>query len=221
LPQQFVATDLLALLQSQGHVDVVPRVTEAVDGRDGGDDDDVLAREQRARRGVAQSVDLVVDRRVLVDERVRLLDVRLGLVVVVVGDEVLDGVVREEVPELLVELGRQRLVVGDDQRGLLDLIDHPRDGVCLARAGDAEERLLVHPLPVAVGQLLDGLGLVARRVERRVDPERVIDVGTVDGKWTAGVTHWDQLGLDELEKCVLRVRGSRGSSPSERPNSEG
>jgi hypothetical protein len=42
-----------------------------------------------------------------------------GLVVVVVADEVLDRVVGEQRLELAVELGGQRLVVGQDQRGAL------------------------------------------------------------------------------------------------------
>ena len=75
--------------------------------------------QQRVRRRVAHAVDLVVDERVLLDVRVRRGDVRLGLVVVVVADEVLDGVVGEELLELAVELRRQRLVVRDDQRGPL------------------------------------------------------------------------------------------------------
>ena len=60
-------------------------------------------------------------RRVLLDVRVRRRHVGLGLVVVVVRDEVLDGVVREELLELAVELRRQRLVVRDDQRRHVEL----------------------------------------------------------------------------------------------------
>ena len=70
----------------------------------------------------AQAVDLLVDVGVLLDVGVVLRDVGLGLVVVVVGDEVLDGVVREELAELGVELGGQRLVVGQHQRRPLDLL---------------------------------------------------------------------------------------------------
>ena len=54
--------------------------------------------------------------RVLLDVEVGLRDVRLGLVVVVVGDEVLDRVVREELPELVAELRGERLVVRDHER---------------------------------------------------------------------------------------------------------
>ena len=75
---------------------------------------------------VPQPVDLLVDRGVLLDVDVLLRDVRLGLVVVVVADEVLDRVVGEELLELAVELGRERLVVREHQRRLLDLLDHVR-----------------------------------------------------------------------------------------------
>ncbi len=121
---------------------------------------------------VAQTVDLVVDRAVLLDVRVARRDVRLGLVVVVVADEVLDPVVGEELAELVGELGGQRLVGGEHERGPLHLLDRPGDGGALARAGDAEQRLeAVAPLD-ALGQLLDGRGLVAGGLEVGDDLER-------------------------------------------------
>ena len=122
--------------------------------------------------GVAQAVDLVVHRRVLLDVGVARRDVGLGLVVVVVGDEVLDPVLREELPHLVGQLGGERLVGGDDQRGPLGLLDRPGDGGGLARPGDAEEGLeAVAPLD-ALGQRGDGLGLVAGRLEVGDDLER-------------------------------------------------
>ena len=82
---------------------------------------------------VAQPVDLVVDRRVLLDVGVARRHVGLGLVVVVVADEVLDPVVGEELAELVGQLGGQRLVGRDHQRRALHLLDGPRDGGALAR----------------------------------------------------------------------------------------
>ena len=55
----------------------------------------------------------------LLDVGVGARHVGLGLVVVVVGDEVLDRVVGEEALELAVELGGQRLVGREDQRRAL------------------------------------------------------------------------------------------------------
>ena len=54
--------------------------------------------------------------RVLLDVEVGLRDVRLGLVVVVVRDEVLDRVAGEELAELVAELRGERLVVRDHER---------------------------------------------------------------------------------------------------------
>ena len=94
LAQQLVAIDTSRRGCSSCMLLVVDlRRAEAVDAGDRGDDDHVAAREQRRRRGVAEAVDLVVDRGVLLDVEVAARDVGLRLVVVVVGDEVLDRVV--------------------------------------------------------------------------------------------------------------------------------
>ena len=140
---------------------VLQRRTEAVDARDRGDDDGVASGEQRGGRGVAQAIDLVVDRGVLLDERVRGRHVGLGLVVVVVGHEVLHPVLGEELLELVGELRGERLVGGDHESGTLECLDRPGDGGALARAGDAEQRLEPVAGLDARGELLDGLGLIA------------------------------------------------------------
>src|SRR5581483_4634827 len=90
---------------------------------------------------------------VLLDVQVGLRDVGLGLVVVVVGDEVLDGVAREELAELVAELRGERLVVRDHERRL-------------ARAGCAEERLVALAGAEALAERRDRRGLVARRPVR-------------------------------------------------------
>ncbi|CAM5533100.1 hypothetical protein SALBM217S_00878 [Streptomyces griseoloalbus] len=108
--QQLVAVDLVADAQRDHAVHVLLRGAQAVDAGDGRDHDDVAAGEQRVGRRVAQPLDLLVDRGVLLDVGVRLRDVRLGLVVVVVRDEVLDRVVRQKLAELVGQLGGEGLV---------------------------------------------------------------------------------------------------------------
>ena len=107
---------LMPFVEEEHHPVIRLGRSEAVDARHRRDDERVAPLEQRARRGVPHPVDLFVDRRFLLDVGVGLRDVRLRLVVVVVRDEVLDGVVREEPLELLVELRRQRLVVREHER---------------------------------------------------------------------------------------------------------
>jgi len=170
-PQHRVPRDLHALLEGQGHAEVGLGGADAVDAGDAGHDDHVAARQDGARGRVAQLVDLLVDRRVLLDVGVRRRDVGLGLVVVVVADEVLDGVLREEGLEFLVELRREGLVVGDDQGGPLDGLDDVGHRKGLARAGDPEQDLVRMPPLDPPGQLLDGLGLVTPGLEIGNEPE--------------------------------------------------
>ena len=92
--------------------------------------------------GVAQLVDLLVDVGVLLDVHVLGGHVGLRLVVVVVAYEVLYGVAGEELLELGVELGGQRLVVAHHQRGAAQAGDDVGHGEGLAAAGDAQQRLV-------------------------------------------------------------------------------
>ena len=102
---------------------------------------DVVAFQQRARRRMAHAVDLLVDGGFLLDIGVGARDVGLRLVVVVIGDEVLDRVVGEERLELAIELRRQRLVRRQDQRRALRRLDDLGHRESLAGAGDAEQHL--------------------------------------------------------------------------------
>jgi hypothetical protein len=65
-------------------------------------------------------LDVLIDRGVLLDVGVTRGNVGLGLVIVVVGNKVLDSVLRKEFAEFAVQLGRQRLVMGQDERRALD-----------------------------------------------------------------------------------------------------
>ena len=112
---------------------------------------------------MAQPVDVVVPGRVLLDVEVGLRDVRLGLVVVVVGDEVLDRVRREELAELVAELRGERLVVRDHERRALQLLDDPGHRRRLAGAGGAEQRLVALARLEGARDLLDRPRLVAGR----------------------------------------------------------
>ena len=145
---------------------IVDRGAEAVDARHRGHDDDVATLEQGVRRGMPQPVDLVVARRVLLDVGVAPGQVRLGLVVVEVADEVLDGVLGEELAELGVQLGGERLVVGQDQRRLVVVGDRPGERRGLARAGRPEQRLVADAVGQTRAEPLDRGRLVAGRLER-------------------------------------------------------
>ena len=201
----------LALVEAvaDGHLEGHRRVgldrADTVDAGDRGDDDDVVALEQGAGGGVAHPVDLLVDRGLLLDEGVRARHVGFRLVVVVVGDEVFDGVIREEVLELAVELRRQRLVGRQHEGRALGALDDVGGGEGLAGAGDAEQHLGL----VVVGNAGDEVGDRRRLVAHR----RVVG-GEAEGDAALGLVRaMGAMGQPDL--AVLDQRIALGDQPVE------
>ena len=163
--------------QGQNHLVVFVRIADAVDGRDGGDDDDVAPLHQRLGARQAHLLDMLVDRRVLLDEQVALRHVGFRLVVIVVADEVFDRVLREELAKLAVQLRGQRLVGREDDGRPAHAGDHVGHRVGLARTGHAEQGLEGQAVGYAFGQLGDRGRLVAGRQEGLVQLERRVGKG--------------------------------------------
>ena len=90
------ARDGIAFFEHEHHAVVRLGRADAVDAGDGGDDDDVAALEERASGAHAELIELIVDGGFFFDVGVARRDVGFGLVVVVVADEIFDGVRREE-----------------------------------------------------------------------------------------------------------------------------
>ena len=169
LADQLVARHRHARTQGDHHPLVFGRVAHRIDARHRGDDDHIPPLAQRRRRAVAQALDLLVDGGILFDIGIGGGDVRLRLVIIVVGDEVLDRAVRKELAKLGAELRGQRLVVRDDQRWALHALDDGGHRIGFARTGDAQQHLTGHAALNALRQRLDGLRLVALRLERRFE----------------------------------------------------
>ena len=83
------------------------------------------------------------------------------MVVVVVGNEILDRVVGKKLAELAVKLRRKRLVGREHDRRALDCLDYLcyREG--LAGTGDAKQRLVTEARFNAVHQRFYGSRLIA------------------------------------------------------------
>jgi hypothetical protein len=169
--QQALPLDLLADGQPEGHRRIGLDRPDAIDAGHRGDNDHVVALQQRPCRRVAHAVDLLVDRAFLLDIGVGSRDIGLGLVIIVIGDEIFHRIVGEQRPHLAIELRRQRLVRREDQCRPLDLADHMRGGEGLARPGDAEQHLVAFAIPDSGDKLDNGLRLVAGRVELRLQVE--------------------------------------------------
>ena len=162
--QEGVALEGHAPVHRHHHVLIIARRAQAVDAGNRGHDQHVLAGEQRTHGREPVALDLIVDGGILLDVRVGARDVGLGLVVVEIGNEILDRVVREEGLELGVQLRGQCLVVGNDQGRLADGGDDVRHGEGFAGACHTEQGLVAVAGLQRFEQLRDGLALIALRL---------------------------------------------------------
>ncbi len=177
LGEELGAVDALPGRERERHLRIGLDRADAVDAGDRGDDHGVAPLEDGAGRRMAHAVDLLVDRGFLLDIGVGPRHIGLGLVVVVVGDEILDRVLGEEALHLAIELRRQRLVGSEDERRALGALDDMRHGEGLARAGDPEQHLIALAAVDAGGELDDRLRLVARGLELGMDDEALAALG--------------------------------------------
>ena len=138
---------------------------DAIDTGHRGHDDHIVPFQQRPRCRVAHAVNLFVDLAFFFDIGVRPRHVCLGLIIIIVGHEVFDRIVRKEPFEFTIQLRRQCFVGRKDDRRSLSFLDHLGHGECLARAGRAQQNLILFPAQHTSRQLLDRGGLVACRLK--------------------------------------------------------
>ena len=97
---------LLTHDQILGHGGVGLNGPNPVNARHRGDDDHVITLEQGAGGRMAHPVDLFVDLALFFDKGVRARHIGLGLIIVVIADEIFNGIVREKPLKLAIELRR-------------------------------------------------------------------------------------------------------------------
>ena len=143
------------------HIFIIDGAAQSVNAGYRRHNDHVIPLGKRRRRRMAQLIDLIVNRRVFFNVGIRGRNIRLGLIIVIVGDKILHRVLREKFLELGIKLGRQGFIVGNDQRRLVQRLDDVCHGKGLAGAGNAQQRFKLIPFLKALNQVGDGLRLVA------------------------------------------------------------
>ncbi len=89
-------------------------------------------------------------------------DIGLGLVIIVVRDEVLDRVIGKKLAELRAQLRGERFIVRKHERRTVEPLDNACHREGLARARDAEEHLFVKAVFYPAHKRFYRLGLIAR-----------------------------------------------------------
>jgi hypothetical protein len=90
------------------------------------------------------------------------------LVVVVIGDEILDRVLGKETAKFLKELGGERLVVRKHERRTLRVLDDARDRERLAAAGDSQQHLVFGAVVEPFDKCIDRRRLITLRLVFRM-----------------------------------------------------
>ena len=126
--QDKALVNLIAPIEVQHHLQVGLGITQTVNGRYRGHNDRVRPFQQRFGGRQPHLLDVLVDGGIFLDEGVGRRHVGFRLVIIVVGDEVLHRVIRKELTELAIQLGRQGLVVGHDDGRPLHLLDDIGNG---------------------------------------------------------------------------------------------
>src|SRR5205814_2195515 len=102
--EEIVALDNLAFFEVDHHALVIAGRAQPIDAGDTGDDDDVLPTDKSARCGQAEAIDVLVDEGIFFNVDVPLRDIGFRLILVVVTDEVMNGVAWKEAAKFFVEL---------------------------------------------------------------------------------------------------------------------
>ncbi len=114
---------------------------------------------------MTEFVNLVVDGTVLLNIGIRRRDIRLRLVVIIIGNKILNRVLGEELLEFFVELCSKGLVVHDNKGRTVQRLDDVCHREGLTGAGNAEESLELVALLESLHKVLYRLWLVAGRSE--------------------------------------------------------
>jgi hypothetical protein len=162
LRNDLVARNLLPFLEHQQHAVVGFRRPQPVDAAHARHNHAVAPLEQRLGGREPQLVQLIVDGGFFFDVDVARGNVGFRLVVIVVADEILHRVIREERLEFVVELRRQRLVVRQHQGRPPNRLHHLGHGERLAGPRHAQQHLVLLAIAYAARQFGNGRLLIAR-----------------------------------------------------------
>ena len=166
LGREFRRFDNIADFENNGEILIVFRRAQTVDAAYACDDNNVVAAHERTGRREAHAVDLVVNGRIFFDIDIRLRNIGFRLIVVVIADEIRDGVVRKERFKFFVELSRERFIMREYERRTLQLLNDVCHRKRFSGPRYAHERLAFRACAESVDELLDRLRLISRRFKR-------------------------------------------------------
>ena len=183
---------LVARPQRHDHLVVALGLSNAVDGRYRRDDQHIAPLQDAFGARQTHLLNMLVDSRVFLNEQITLWNVSLGLVIVVVTDKVFDRIVRKELPELAVQLRRQRLVRCKNNSRPPKPGNDVGHGECFSGSGHAQQGLEHFTVTDSFHQFVDGGRLIPcgrvrheqlKRRIRKTDEFALLRLRRLAGAW--------------------------------------
>src|SRR4030095_10151489 len=152
------------------------RIAQTINTGNTRNHNDVSPLEKCPGRRHPQSINFVVDGCLFLNVDVRSRNIGFWLVIIVVGNKILDGIVRKERFEFLKELCRESFVVRENKCGSLRSLNHACNCESLATAGYPQQHLILRSVIKTAYKSVDRLWLVAFGLVFRLKSERHLDV---------------------------------------------
>ena len=161
--QDFIPVLLHAGAQGKHHAVVFLRVTQAINTRNAGNNNNILSLHQRRRGGMAQLINFIIDRGILFDIGIRTWYIRFGLIIIIIADEILHRIFGEELLQLVIKLCRKGFIMRNDQSRLLDFLNDICHREGFARACYPQQSLEFQALLEALRNFFNRLRLITGR----------------------------------------------------------
>ena len=152
---------LVTLFQIHRHRRIGLDGPNTVNTGDRGDNDTIIAFQNGARRGVAHPVDLLIHRTVFFNECVGARNIGFGLVIVVIGYEIFNRIVREKALKFGIKLRRERFIWRHNQGRALGRLNNLGHGESFTGPRDAEQYLIPFYRVQPIAELFNRFGLIA------------------------------------------------------------
>ncbi len=140
--KKLIPTEFHVVNNVNPHIQVILRGAQSENTGNTGHNHNIPAGQHGACSGMPQFIDHFVDRRILLDISVAGGDVRFRLIVVIVAHEIFDGIFGKQLFEFIIELRRQGLIRGDDQRRFLNPGNDMGHGKGLAGPGHSQKDIV-------------------------------------------------------------------------------
>ena len=147
--------------QPQNTTKIFFLISNTIDTAHRSDDDDIFSGEKCLCRSMTETIDFIIDGRVLFDICIGFLDICFWLIVIVIADKIVDSILWEKFSKFLTKLSSESFIVSNYESGALDFLNNICHCEGLSRPSNTLKCLITIACFEAFYQGVYGLRLVS------------------------------------------------------------